>query len=150
MAGSMSIQGAYYNNLNYITPNTIFYVMGIVLFVVVAITCIWMTLDSVHRINKVRVLVKTTFLSLLYVSPIYLLPIAMGIEIIFIIAEFNIKKAVKLHPHLWVINQIILNLALVSLIMLSDSRLSLMMPSVLIIVALGVDLFIHIKEYRHQ
>jgi hypothetical protein len=150
MAGSMSIQGAYYNNLNYITSNTIFYVMGIVLFVLVGIACIWMALDSWHRINKVRVLVKTTFLSLLYVSPIYLLPIAMGMEFVFIIAEFNIKKAVKLHPRLWLTNQIVVNLALLSLIMLSDSKLSLVIPSVLVSLALGVDLFIHIKEYRHQ
>ncbi len=150
MAGSMSIQGAYYNNLNYITPNTIFYVAGIVLFVMVAIACVWMALSSLHRINKVRVLVKTTFLSLLYISPLYLLPIAMGLELIFMIAEFNIKKAVKLHPHLWLTNQILVNLALVSLIILSDSKMSLLIPSLLVVSALGVDLFIHIREYRHQ
>jgi hypothetical protein len=145
MAGSMSIQGAYYNNLNYITSNSWLYLVGIVLFVVVAVANLWMAVTSIHRINKIRVLVKTSFLSLLYVSPIYLLPIALGLELIFIVAEYNIKKAVKLHPHLWLINQIIVNLALLALVLLSDSYLAIYLPSTLVGVALAVDLFIHIR-----
>lgn len=145
MAGSMSIQGAYYNNLNYITSNSWLYLVGIVLFVVVAVVNLWMAVTSIHRINKIRVLVKTSFLSLLYVSPIYLLPIALGLELIFIVAEYNIKKAVKLHPHLWLTNQIIVNLALLALVLLSDSLLAIYLPSTLVGMALALDLFIHIR-----
>lgn len=79
MAGSMSIQGAYYNNLNYFTSNSMFYIIGILLYVVVGVVNLWMAVSSIHRINKVRVMVKTTLLSLLYVSPVYLIPIALGV-----------------------------------------------------------------------
>jgi hypothetical protein len=146
----MSIQGAYYNNLNYFTSNSLFYIIGILLFVVVGVVNVWMAVSSIHRINKVRILVKTTFLSLLYVSPVYLIPIALGVELIFVIAEYNIKKAAKLHPHIWLTNQLLVNLALVSLILLSNSMLSVLIPSILVVVALFLDLYIHIREYQHQ
>lgn len=79
MAGSMSIQGAYYNSMNYFTSNSVFYIVGILLFVGIGVVNVWMAVSSIHRINKVRVMVKTTFLSLLYVSPVYLLPIGLGV-----------------------------------------------------------------------
>lgn len=146
----MSIQGAYYNNFNYFTSNTIFYMSGILLYIVLGAVNIWMTVRSIHRINKIRIMVKTTFLSLIYVSPIYLLPIALGVEAIFVFAEYHIKKAAKLHPHLWVTNQVLVNLGLAALVLLSNSLLSILIPSILVGGAVGLDLFIHIREFKHQ
>jgi hypothetical protein len=79
IAGSASIQGAYYNNLNYITKNSIFYIIGILIYLGIGVVNISMSISNLHRINKMRILVKATFLSLLYISPIYLLPIAIGV-----------------------------------------------------------------------
>lgn len=109
-----------------------------------------MAVLNIHRINKLRVFVKATFLSLLYISPIYLLPIALGVEIVFIFLEYQIKKATKLHPHVWLINQIIVNLAFFLLVLLADSLLSIIFSAMLAITALLIDLFIHIREFRHQ
>lgn len=117
--GSASIQGAYYNNFNYVTRNTILYGVGILMFLIVGIVNLWMCVQNSQRINKIRILVKATFLSLIYISPIYLLPLAMGIEAAFIFFEFQIKKAIKLHPHIWAFNQIIVNLSFVFLVFFS-------------------------------
>jgi hypothetical protein len=104
-----------------------------------------MTISNIFRINKIRVMVKAIFLSLIYISPIYLLPMAAGIEVIFILFEYNIKKATKLHPHLWLVNQILINLSLASLVLLYSSLLSIYLSAVLIIVVLMIDLYIHIS-----
>ena len=95
-------------------------------------------------------MVKATFLSLIYISPIYLLPVAAGVEVIFILIEYNIKKATKLHPHLWLLNQILINLSLTALVLLYSSLLSIFISAALIITVLMVDLYIHISEYKHQ
>jgi hypothetical protein len=150
IAGSASIQGAYYNSINYVTTNTIFYILGILLYLLVGIANIWLAVTNIHRINKLRILLKATFLSLLYISPIYFLPIAMGVEVIFIVIEFQIKKATKLHPHVWFINQILVNLSFVFLVLLSDSLLSIVLSMAFASAAILIDFFIHIREFRHQ
>ena len=64
--------------------------------------------------------------------------------------EYNIKKAIKLHPHLWLTNQFLVNAALAILLLFSTSLLSILCSAALIAIALIIDLFIHIKENRHQ
>jgi hypothetical protein len=145
IACSASIQGAYYNNFNFMTQNSIYYIIGILIFIIIGVVNIWMTISNIFRINKIRVMVKAIFLSLIYISPIYLLPMAAGIEVIFILFEYNIKKATKLHPHLWLVNQILINLSLASLVLLYSSLLSIYLSAVLIIVVLMIDLYIHIS-----
>lgn len=132
------------------TRNSLFYIFGILIYILVGTVDIWMAVLNIHRINKLRVFVKATFLSLLYISPIYLLPIAFGVELVFIFLEYHIKKATKLHPHVWVINQIIVNLSFFLLVMLADMLLSIILSAILAISALLIDLFIHIREFRHK
>ncbi len=136
--------------MNYITKNSIFYIIGILIYLVIGIVNISMCIKNLHRINKLRVLVKATFLSLLYISPIYLLPIAFGVELVFIIFEYNIKKATKLHPHVWLINQLIVNIAFVILVLFSESLISIYASFILVVLAVIIDLIIHVNEFRHQ
>lgn len=94
---------------------------------------------------------KATLLSFLHFSPIYVFPVVVGIEIVFMSVEFLLRRKEKLHPQWWLASNVLANLSLISLAFLPSMLLSLLLSSAFVLSSLAIDLFIHVKEFlRHN
>ncbi len=81
-----SIQGAYYNRKNSfnLNINSICYIVGIGMYIAIISEAIYSAYRNKLEIHRIRVIVKGTLLSLLYINPIYFLSLVVGVDCCFI------------------------------------------------------------------
>jgi len=139
------IIGTYYNPLTSLSINGIFYIFGILFYIILVVESIFSTFINKSNLFKIRIISKLTVLSLLYLSPIYLLPVFVGIEGLFIFLEYQINFTTKFRPKLWLISQILVNCALVLMLLFPTFFFSMFFATSLIVAALIVDFLIHIQ-----
>jgi hypothetical protein len=91
-------------------------------------------------------LAKVAVLSVLHMSPLYLFSVVLASETFFLFLQWNVLK-IK-HGKLWLLANILPNLSLLLLVLLSRSLLSLYAASVLAAAALVVEFIILEREHR--
>jgi hypothetical protein len=85
-AGCASFQGAVINPIAALNVNSLFYIIGIMLYFSVVCECIYKISQSTAlNFWKLRVLIKATLLSLSHLSPIYLLSSTVIVDLILIV-----------------------------------------------------------------
>ena len=92
--------------------------------------------SDVQNIFKFRIMAKTVILSLLHYNPLYLCSILAGVEALFLILQYKTAKMSR--PKLWLTANILVDLALLLLILLSHSLIVIYVASLLIAVALAI------------
>ena len=118
-AGLASLQGAILNPVKSISINSLFYIVGILIY-----CCIFCeALYKVYRnptiyFWRLRILMKASILSLAHFSPIYLLSVAVLIDIIMVAGEYRICHYAQYFGRWWLFANITVNLALIMLVFL--------------------------------
>lgn len=148
LAAVACIQGAFLNIINEFTVKSSFYLLGIVIWILLILEAVWSCSKNIKNMYKIRILAKTVLLSLLHYNPLYLCSLVLCTEIFFICLQLSTAKLS--HPKLWVLSNIILDLALGMLIMLSYSLLSVYVASGLVVVALALEGAVLLREFRHN
>jgi hypothetical protein len=141
-AGCASLQGAVLNPITSLSVNGVFYIIGILIYFSVVCECIYkLNKDTMLNFWKIRILLKTTILSLSHYSPIYLLSAAVVTDLLLAAVEYRIAIYPKLHSKLWVFANVMVNVALLLLLLLSFAFLVVIIVSVcvaVIIIAEGI------------
>lgn len=79
-AGSVSIQGALYNPVDYMSINGAFYMLGAVVFCSQLATCVYLTRKE-GRSCYMRSFLKAIILSVAHISPIYICTTAVCLDL---------------------------------------------------------------------
>ena len=139
VAGCASLQGIIMNPVSTIDGNSAFYVLGFFLYILVFLECCYFLKKNLSYLWKARIFIKATLLSLGHLNPVFLVSLAIFIDIALAIAEYNITKSkpqlnhVYPHPKLWLIDHILCNVALGILILLPIILLSLVLVSIILV-----------------
>lgn len=86
MASCASLQGAILNPIDQVSLNAVFYILGIVLYIIILMECFWSLYQSKTYIYKIRIIIKATMLSLMHFSPVYIAASALVVDTLFIFA----------------------------------------------------------------
>lgn len=128
-----------------------FYIMGIVLYVVALCEIIYrMNKDVKLHFWRVRIFVKATLLSLSHFSPIYLLSASVLIDLVLIIIEFKICQYPPRFARWWIFANVTVNLALLLLIYLPVIQLSLYTITLLLVLVIAAEGVMHYKEMQPE
>jgi hypothetical protein len=146
----LSLQGAYYNPVSSISLNSLFYILGISIFVTVTLESFYSIYKSINSsvipFHKVRIILKCIALSLAHVNPIYIFMSLVFLDICLLIIEYILKREKKVTPKLWFFNNVLIDVGL-SLMMLGPySLISVFVASGCIIACIAIDIYIMIKE----
>lgn len=144
-SGCASLQGGILNPIQTLTLNSALYIIGIVWYCSILGYCIYSIYDDLNKIYRLRIFVKSTLLACAHFSPIYIFSSCILLDILLITIEHNVCKMKKLYPKLWIVKNIILNMALCILAFLPTLMLSLIIASILVVIAFILDAFTHIK-----
>ena len=144
------------NPFSAIDGNAAFYILGFFLYLLVFFECCYFLKKNLSYLWKARIFIKATLLSLAHLNPVFLVSLALFIDIALAIAEYNMTKS-KPHlnynypyPKLWLIDHILCNIALGILILLPIILLSLVLVSVIIAYVVLAEFFIHYQEFKHN
>jgi len=147
----LCLQGAYYNPVSSITVNSMFYILGISIFVVILLESVY----SIHKsmsetvipFHKLRVIIKCVALSLAYINPLYIFMSIIFLDLCLLFIEFILKKDKKVTPKLWLFNNIMIDAALCLMMLGPYSLISVFIASACIVFVLGIDIYIMFKEH---
>lgn len=89
-AGSLSVQGARLNPIQKMTVNSLFYLIGIVLYLAIFIEMIYMVYQDKQNFYRVRIFLKATLLSIGHFNPIIVVSIAIILDILLVYLQFII------------------------------------------------------------
>ena len=150
-AGLASLQGSILNPVLSISANSFFYILGILVYC--AIFC--ENFFKIYRNHVVyfwrfRVLVKASILCLAHFSPIYLLTVAVMVDIILIAAEYRICRYPQYFGRWWLFANIAANLALIMLVFLPVIELSLLLISLTLGMVIACEAVMHYREVRNN
>lgn len=119
--------------------------IGIAFYCLICGICIYKAYKNLVHLSKIRIFIKATLLSLANISPIYIFFSSILADLILIIIEHNFIKNNRLHPRLWILKNILCNLALAVLSIWTTALASLVITSAIVTVAICIDFFTHIK-----
>ena len=146
----MALQGAYYNPVQSISINSLFYILAISIFVIIVLESIYSIYKSIPEtaipFHKIRIIIKSVALSMAYVNPLYIFMSLVFLDLCLIVIEYILKREKKVTPKLWLFNNILIDGAL-SLMMLGPySLISVFVASAIIMSVIGIDIYIMVKE----
>ena len=114
-AAAACVQGAILNPIdNELTVSSFFYLLGLVIFLNMVAEAVWSTCRAKHNFFKIRVIVKSVLLSIMHYNAIYLFPLVMVCEVGFMVIKVKLFRLNE--PKLWVVANIMPNLALLLLV----------------------------------
>lgn len=143
----LSVQGAFYNYQQIITVGGVFYILGMLLFIFVTIETFYSFIRNMKRINKVRVFLKGCLLGLAYLNPIYVTSVCVAVDIVLIVISFNVINNKNQLSRYLTISHILCTICIILMIFISQSLLSLLLTGISLLTCLGLEIYIHIKEY---
>jgi hypothetical protein len=141
----ISIIGMILNPSNVISVSGFFYLLGILIFAVVLFDAIQSFSSSHQQCNKLRVVVKAFFMGIMFISPISIFAGMVAIDISMMIFEYKVKLKRWAVPKLWLFNQIICLISYAALIFLPSMQLGIIIVSILIVVVILFDSYLHYK-----
>jgi hypothetical protein len=80
VSSSACMVGMSYNPTSVISKEGFFYVLGIIVYTLVLIDAVRSFLDSKHKFNKIRVLIKGSLMTLLFWSPVPLFSVIIVVD----------------------------------------------------------------------
>ena len=113
-AGSSSIQGALFNQLDQLDINGLFYILGTIVYEAM----LFITIKLAYSLKSslyLRSFIKASILSLSHISPVYLCTLAVIIDVSILLITYKHLSENITHPKLWFVNGIICNVALLLL-----------------------------------
>lgn len=125
----VNIQGAFYNPLQLITVNGVFYILGMLLMIYVTIETIYSMIRNFKSINKVRVFIKGVLLSLAHFNPIYLISVCITTDVLLATLEFLVVYKRNQFTKIILLSHLLCNLSILTLILMPQ-RLSSLIATV--------------------
>lgn len=144
------------NPLNSIDANATFYIIGIFLYFLVFLDCAYSLKKAVVNIWKVRIFMKATILSLAHFNPVFLIAMLLFADVTMIIFEYRwIRSKPKFefltpYPKLWLVNNLLAELALGLIILLPAILLGILIVSIIIGYLICSEFFFHYTELRNK
>lgn len=89
-AGSLSLQGAIFNPIQKVSVNGLFYLLGILGYIVVFIEMVYSINKDKNELYKVRIFIKASLLSIGHLNPIIVVSVAIITDILLIILQYVI------------------------------------------------------------
>lgn len=146
----MALQGAYYNPVDSISLNSLFYIFGIAILVSIILETVNSIYKSIDRtlfpFDKPRIILKCMALSLSHANPLYIFMSLIFLDVCLLIIEYIIKKDRKIRPKLWLFNNILADIGLCFMMLGAYSLASIYMTSLCIVTVIGIDIFIMLRE----
>jgi hypothetical protein len=87
-AGSLSLQGARLNPIQKLTVNSLFYLIGIFLYLFVFIEMLYSVHNSKQNFYRIRIFVKATLLSIGHLDPLILVSMSIILDILLVLLQF--------------------------------------------------------------
>ena len=150
-AGCASLQGAFLNPISEIDGNACFYLLGILIYCLILVESCYLSRKDIKNIWKFRVLLKASLLSFAHLNPVFLVFIAIFLDISIAILEYNLVKSapkfsnIILHPKLWLVDNILCNIALGLLLFLPGILLSITLTSILVCWLVCSSMYVHYR-----
>lgn len=144
-AGCLALQGAFYNPLKRPNLNALFYLIGIVAYVMVMIEVMFSVYQDKKEFYKVRIFIKATLLSIAHTNPIIVVSIAIILDILLTILQFIIVESVHSWSIFWLINHLLLNGALSIMFVMPNSSIALMTTVVVVSIVVLVEIVLNLK-----
>ena len=155
-AGCASLQGAIMNPLSTIDANATFYIIGIFLYFGVFLECYYSLKKGIVNIWKARIFIKATVLSLAHLNPVFFIAMLIFADVVLIIGEYrwvrskpNFKYLTP-YPKLWLLNNLLTELALCLIILLPIILLGILLVSIIIGYLICSEFFSHFIELRNK
>lgn len=134
-AGFSAIVGTFLNQSSILTLNGIFYILGVILYgVVLSEAFAFLVINK--RIGRLRVALKGTFLAAAGLNPLYLSAVAVIVDAILIVVEYNQRKKVLVCPKTWLAQHFLILGSLLCFFFVPDSFLTIGIVIALISAAL--------------
>jgi hypothetical protein len=124
-AGCLSLQGAKFNPMSRISINAVFYMIGIIVYFGILIEMLYSVNSNRQNFYKIRIFLKATLLSLGHLNPIIVVSMSIIIDILLIVLQFIVIENTVAWGKIWLINNLLLDLALALMFLLPNSALSL-------------------------
>ena len=144
-AGCVSLQGALLNPIQSVNLNSSLYMIGIALYCVTFAISVYFLYRDINNIDKVRIFVKASLLSAANISPIYIFCSSILVDIVLLLIQLNVAVYKKAFPKIWLIKNLLCNLALCFLVFMPSIMLSLIVASLLVTLAFALDMYTHGK-----
>lgn len=119
--------------------------IGIALYCSICGVCMYWIYKAWTNLSQMRIVVKATLLSLAHISPIYIFFSSVLVDVILVILEHNFIKNNRLYPRLWIVKNVLCNLALCVLSIWTSALASLIITSILVTAAVFLDIYTHTK-----
>ncbi len=145
----VSVQGAFYNYSQMITLNGAFYILGMLVFIYVTIETFYAFFRNFRNISKVRIYVKACLLSLAHFNPIYVVSVCVLFDMLMAVLQFYVVSKPNQFSKFFVLTHLLSSVVIGLMIFVSGSLVSLFSTAVCLVICLGFELFIHIKEYQN-
>lgn len=144
-AGFSSVIGAFLNYSSILTLNGVFYILGVIAYGAIfseAFACLILS----HRLCRIRMVLKATFLAGAGLNPLYLASIALIVDIILILLEYKLRRKQLVCPRAWLVSNILIWSALVCYFFVPDSFLTIGLVITLVILAFVFEIYQFCKE----
>ena len=122
--------------------------MGMLLCIYVTIETIYSFIRNFKAINKVRVFLKGCLLSLGHINPIYAVSVCATLDVCLTIIQFYLIKKKNQFTHFFILVHVLSTICLVLMIFLPERLTSLVLTGIFLLFCLGLEIYLHIKEYR--
>jgi hypothetical protein len=113
-AGAVSVQGALYNPVDYLSINGAFYMLGGIVLCGQLAACVYLTRKE-GRSCYIRSFIKAVILSVAHISPVYICTSAAALDLALLVMEYQKHKEAMKYPKVWVVKHVLANLSLLLL-----------------------------------
>jgi len=144
-AGSLSLQGAKFNPIKQISLNAVFYLVGILVYLVVLIEMLYSVYNSKQNFYKVRIFVKATLLSIGHLNPIIVVSVSIITDILLIILQYILTENTVAWGKIWLVNNMLLDVSLALMFVLPNSKISLFGAMTIIGIVTSMELLLNFK-----
>jgi hypothetical protein len=124
-ASSLSVQGAKLNPIQKLTINSLFYFIGIILYLAIFVEMLYSVHQNKQNFYRVRIFLKATLLSISHFNPMILVSMLIILDTLLVFLQFIIVENEVAWKKIWLVNHLLLNIVLALIFLLPHSLLSL-------------------------
>ena len=134
--------GMWFNPTSIISVSGSLYIVGVLVFTAVLVDALRSFSQERARFNKLRVVIKSAMMALMFWSPIALFAAMALIDSAIMAYEYRLKLKEWVVPRVWLLAQILCIVAYASLIFLSSMLVGIIVASICIVIVLFFDLYL--------
>jgi hypothetical protein len=144
-AGSLSLQGAKLNSIQKLTVNSLFYLIGIILYLTILVEMLYSVYQSKQNFYRLRIFLKATLLSIAHFKPIIFVSMSIVLDVSLIFLQFFIVENRVAWKNIWLLNHLLLNIVLTLIFLLPHSHLSLYGSMVIVGIVTLIEILLNFK-----